>query len=283
MAAKLNYALWSAGLDGQMDTAVFSAGHTLRMPGTENRKNPETPVMSEVINGTFVPYDISLKELGELETVEESGEIHPSAAIKLPKPDTQSVLAGCKYLEFCKDNPNSVTEPQWYAMLSVLARLEDGMTLAHAYSMGHANYSEKETELKVEQALSASGPRTCDNINQLWGKCGDCDFYGKCKSPILIQGEDYISSEENGYWLISVTKTGAAKYVGPDYPGLYKRYCREYTHMSIEETGLIYRYNGTHWETQRPLGIHGWMETVMNPGPAHNHCVEFVNLLQRSK
>ena len=94
-----------------MDTAVFSAGHTLRVPGTENRKDPNNPVMSKVINGRFQAYNISLKELGELDSVEESGEIHPAAAVKLPKPDTAAVLKGCDFLKFCRDNPNQVTEP----------------------------------------------------------------------------------------------------------------------------------------------------------------------------
>ena len=168
-------------------------------------------------------------------------------------------------------------------MLSILARLDDGSTLCQSYSRGHAAYDEKATSLKIEQAMTASGPRTCENINQLWGNCSGCEFYKKCKSPILIKGDNHIASEPNGFWLVHVKKDGTPAIAGPDYPGLLKKYCGIYTHLSIAETGLVYKYTGTHWILQEPLVVHAWLENIMSPGPKHAHCVEFERLLRRSK
>lgn len=92
----------------------------------------------------------------------------------------------CSFLAFCKAYPAQVSEPQWYALASIVARFENGREQFHALSKGHPKYSASETDAKFDQAMKESAPRTCENISTLWDGCPKCPMQGKVESPVNI-------------------------------------------------------------------------------------------------
>jgi hypothetical protein len=87
--------------------------------------------------------------------------------------DLAKIYDGCAFMRHCRDNASTVGEPEWYAMLSIVARCEDGEAKAHEISKPYPGYEPGETATKIAQALEKSGPRTCRAIKETLG-CGDC-------------------------------------------------------------------------------------------------------------
>jgi hypothetical protein len=69
-------------------------------------------------------------------------------------PDAQlpSIVAGCAWLQHCRDDAVMLVEPEWYAMLSIVGRCEEGDRLAQEWSRPYRNYTEEETEAKLNHA-----------------------------------------------------------------------------------------------------------------------------------
>ncbi len=102
--------------------------------------------------------------------------------------DLNKVLTGCAFLQHCKDDAITLSENEWYAALSIVARCDDGEDAAHEWSKPHPKYTKKETEDKITRALAKSGPRTCRNIYEKLGfkGCRKCPNEGRVKSPIVL-------------------------------------------------------------------------------------------------
>lgn len=105
-------------------------------------------------------------------------------------PELAPILEGCNFLRSVDENAASgtVTESAWYAVLSITARCRDGERLSHLISAADPRYSAAETRSKIDQALRASGPRTCANILDKLGfaGCHRCPFQVAVKSPISL-------------------------------------------------------------------------------------------------
>lgn len=129
------------------------------------------------------------------------------------KPDTETVLNECGFLAHCKNEPELVREPEWYAMVSIVARLEKGRELVHELSENHPNYSVRETENKINQSLAKAGPRRCSSINAIWGKCGECPHFNKVSSPIQLKSKTHIATRDQGFHTMIETGSGAKRFV----------------------------------------------------------------------
>jgi hypothetical protein len=141
----------------------------LRLPGTFNRKL--TPVPVRVIEehpeyrynpSDFEPYLLAAPSIGEAPAKEWHG---PAGAVA-------PVLGHCRFIQHCRDNAPTLSEPEWWAMIGNLARLDGGREAVHALSAPYPRYSQEETELKIEHTLSAAGPHTCQYIQQQLGFAG---------------------------------------------------------------------------------------------------------------
>jgi hypothetical protein len=97
----------------------------------------------------------------------------------------------CPFIVHCKDNAAELPEPLWYAMISNLCRFDGGRDIIHEYSMPYPNYSQSETDKKIDHAIKDTGPHTCQWIRD---NGFDCPWLGKCevKSPA---GLAYIMAE----------------------------------------------------------------------------------------
>ena len=123
------------------------------------------------------------------------------------KANFQAIHAACRFIQYWVDDAKSLPEPIWYAGLSIVGRTEKGSEVAHESSSKHPKYTKEETEKKLQQALAASGPVTCNHISKLgFEGCFSCPlFYSKkLKSPISLGRFDVAVAELLGRYAYSV-------------------------------------------------------------------------------
>ena len=93
-------------------------------------------------------------------------------------------ILNCDFVKWCKDQPEKVSEPLWYSLISNLICVRPGgYSLCHEISKGYPGYSVAETDSKIHQSLDSSGPHTCEYIRKNGFKCeGEC----RVKSPAAL-------------------------------------------------------------------------------------------------
>jgi hypothetical protein len=100
----------------------------------------------------------------------------------------------CGFMAHCETNAATLGEQEWYAWLSVIGRCKNGKVLAHQIGGVYPGYDHGETDSKLQQALSASGPRTCADIEtrspEAKAACATCPLRGKITSPIELGKPD---------------------------------------------------------------------------------------------
>ena len=86
----------------------------------------------------------------------------------------------CDFIPYCKKNANSLPEPLWYGMITVLSPLEGGREAIHSMSKSHPQYSPEQTDNKIEHFFkSKTKPMTCKKLSEHGFQCPNL---GKCKS-----------------------------------------------------------------------------------------------------
>jgi hypothetical protein len=130
----------------------------LRVPGTFNRKVPDAvrPVTAEYSGKTYTVDDIG-ERLGGME--EAGGLLVPPTSVppqgtppSLAPAQLPAILDGCAWMRHCRDDAAKLPEPEWYRMLTVVARCEDAERWAHELSRPYSGYTERETRKKLRQA-----------------------------------------------------------------------------------------------------------------------------------
>lgn len=282
MCGKLNQALYKHGLEGTVDVSVFSGARLLRLPNTFNRKPDKPERMAYLVNATIERIDFDLGDKSELPKVEEGQHIHPNAYAKFPDPDPKGVQEGCDFLKYCYNNQQDVTEPQWYAMLSIVGRLPDGGKLVHDYSREHPQYDADDTNYKYQQALDASGPRKCESISTLWDGCTACPHFGKCASPITLKSDDFIGTRDTGFYDIFIhPKTGVEKRT-PNYDDLVRYFKEQNEYTTMDVASAVHTFNGKKWSDISRNIIHNFAERNFDPSPSNQMCNEFEAKLKRT-
>ncbi len=176
----------------------------LRVPGTMNYKLEPIPV--SIIEQDYARR-YTLAEFEEWVT----DSIEPQAKPKgttvkasteeehdWPPADPVPIVEGCAWIRHCQEDVKTLAEPEWYAMLSIVGRCENGAALAQEWSAPYPNYSVEETETKLQQALTQGGPRTCQNIQEMTGGdyCEECQYSKAITSPIVL-GHSFAQSGFN--------------------------------------------------------------------------------------
>ena len=102
-------------------------------------------------------------------------------------PDVGAITRECAWLAHCYADRARLSEPEWYAALSIVARAGD-RELVHAWSREHPGYDPAETDRKAERARRDAGPRTCAWVAAELGDvyCRRCRHWGRVKSPIVL-------------------------------------------------------------------------------------------------
>src|SRR5215813_8417253 len=155
----------------------------LRLPGTVNRKREPVRVQVIELNETY-RYNPSDFEPYLIDGPSAEGVIvrhwHGPAGALTP------VLQHCRFLQHCRDNAVTLSEPEWWAMISNLARLDGGWEAIHALSASYPKYTISETNAKIRHALNSPGPHTCCYIQQQLSFAG-CPSGGcRVKAPAVL-------------------------------------------------------------------------------------------------
>lgn len=275
---KIDHALAAAGLKGNADPAVFDPRRIMRLPDTENRKEGKPSRKAYTIYPRMDVFDFSFEQCSGLPNVVAEDHVPPQMLKKIPT-DEVEVLRGCDFIKFAKAKPNEISEAQWYAVLSILGRIN--RKTAHEYSEGHRSYNFAETESKIDQALQASGPRTCKGIDKLWGQCAKCPNFEKVSSPIMLRGADFIKTEHTGFHQMIQTEHGmrAGK---PQYDDLRRFFDREAPYKTIGDSGIVVRWDGKVWEEWPEKKLMAYAQKKFDPTADTGMVKEFANLVART-
>lgn len=211
------------------DPLIFDKNRTLRLPETINAKY-DPPRKCEIINfaSGLVNFDELVDKVSEsiASTYREKGIIsHMDSDV-----DSFAVQQGCSFLHHYSTHQDEQNFENWHALGLIYMNLSDNeeecTELFHEASKNYPGFDE-EVFLKKANSIKASGHKSysCEKINSMWGGCTKCPHFGKVKSPLHIQGESFIASEKDGFW-VQVGTEAKPKYV-PDYKGLLKKFTQE--------------------------------------------------------
>ena len=194
--------------------STIDSARILRPPGTHNRKLLDESgkkladvggIPRKVKAGPLVgPYSLTdlvalnsavipPAELGSapefMKGVKTDATIWEIGAFQDQISDPNVVAERCGQVRRLRDAHGNIPEPEWYAVLGVLAHCGlPGRQAAHAWSAGDSRYSAADTDRKIDQYVAnASGPTTCTRFGQLVnGPCLLCPSAGKITSPIQL-------------------------------------------------------------------------------------------------
>lgn len=116
-------------------------------------------------------------------------------------------LDQCLFIKHCRDNAETLSEKEWFVMISILAPLgKVGKDAIHALSKSYPNYDYVETELKIKRAIMSNKPHTCERIKEVY----DCGRNCGVKSPTVlwrkkkaevVNAEHFVSDETGLYFI----------------------------------------------------------------------------------
>lgn len=178
------------------------AARVLRMPGTVHMKSGNTAQVLVDKGHSWVPKEFYETLLSKLKNPEQyfaspvqQAPVAPQGANAVmlnafgglgPQPPTakaEPVVRGCGQVL----TAGLCSEPQWYAMMSIMRRCVDGLEWAHKLSeLDKTRYNPADTDAKFYHAPEDS-PCRCTHFNELHaGICDKCPHWGKISSPIQL-------------------------------------------------------------------------------------------------
>lgn len=166
--------------------ATHDLARVMRLPGTANRKDPSNP-KPVTFTDSGRRYDPS--DFAEIVKSVSLQSKLPAVKRDYPLVSIAPIMDGCAWMRRCRDHANTLPEPEWYQMLTVLARCRDSEELAHRLSSPYPSYSHQETQNKLAHAITNSkGPVTCGYVESTLGfsGCSTCANRGRVRSPISI-------------------------------------------------------------------------------------------------
>lgn len=268
-------------LPGRADPSVWSPARLMRLPDTENRKPGKENRLAFSIASTILPQVIDWQKMSGIQELKEDEHVTWDDA-RAPKLDHKEMYRGCAFLKATIENPVEIREPHYYAALSLIARMENGRERAHNLSEAIKDagsdstvigYSHGDVEKKIDQALQASGPRTCKSINAIWGKCSTCPNFAKVVSPVSLKGEEHIATKDAGF------HSWHGKKPTPHFQDLLKYYDQLHKHRTIETNGLVFAWDGMKYIPQSRNQLENFAFLNFNPKPATATTAEFAKLV----
>ena len=131
---------------------------------------------------------------------------------------------GCQQLKVIATEQETVSEPLWRAGLSIAKFCIDGYKGAHAISKNHKDYTQTDTDKKIEHI---KGPYLCGTFDEYNPDvCNKCQYWGKIKSRVTLGKRIKEATEEDNVVeapAIDLPNNPTNKYVIPVYPRPYFR------------------------------------------------------------
>lgn len=88
--------------------------------------------------------------------------------------NAEDILNNCRFIQHCRDDRQSLSEPDWHAMITILHWVEGGEDLIHRFSDTYPGGSWDQTEDKIQEARRAGIPCGCSHIkDQLGFECSE--------------------------------------------------------------------------------------------------------------
>lgn len=78
-----------------------------------------------------------------------------------------ALLDNCQFIQYCRDNAETLPEPLWLAMISNVARTSDGPKIVHELSKPYPRYTFEETNAKIIHSLDDMHPQSCEYIRSI--------------------------------------------------------------------------------------------------------------------
>jgi len=175
-----------AAKSGNRIDATHDLARVMRLPGTFNRKDPNNP---KPVNFTDSGLRFNPSDFAEIVKVVKVSQPTPTPKRDFPLVSIAPIMDGCAWMRHCRDDATTLPEPEWYQMLTVVARCRDAEELAHRMSSPYPSYSHQETQNKLSHAITNSkGPVTCAYVESSLGftGCASCPSKSRVKSPISI-------------------------------------------------------------------------------------------------
>lgn len=167
------------------DPACVNESRVFRLPGFHHCKGD--PVMVECIK--FSP-ELRYTQ-AELDAVLPKSDNESNLRTPVNKGNRRgltTVVDRCLFLHHCKENSATLSEHDWYSMISNLAVFDGGDDMIHTLSKDYPSYSYNETQSKIAHFLSSgTKPITCSTIAEKGFRCprladGSCS----CKAPAAL-------------------------------------------------------------------------------------------------
>lgn len=110
-------------------------------------------------------------------------------------------MLDCPWVKHCVDDAAKLPEPEWYALLTLLAGCKDGEEYALEWSAPHPEFSEEKTLAKFRHAQQAPGARTCRSIGETFGDeyCKTCKYGDRLLSPSMLSHAAWGLAEEYAF------------------------------------------------------------------------------------
>ena len=169
---------------------VFNLSRVMRVMGTLNGKGEEGPGRAHR-RAYFVTEPIPAMSMAlhymilNTDTPNFTREIALEGTIK----GNLKKLENCEFIQWCRNHPTKVSEPQWFGLLSSLAYLDGGVELAHAISrLDSRRYDYQQTRQVIERILKTGyQPVSCERLSNPVGRnsdygCFSCSKKDRCSA-----------------------------------------------------------------------------------------------------
>lgn len=199
---------WAGVQPDQSRTKDISS--VLRVPGTQNWKDPSSPKPVKILDSASSGEPIDLRAFkDQLAAVVKTHNLLDKVRAKLrgrskrssgtanadlsaglyPPCDPDKMASQCNVFRVMRDTQGAdQDEPLWYATLGVLSRdtVTNGEQIATEWSAGFHGFDQEDLQNKLIQAREQfPGPTTCEHFRTVsGGLCEDCEL--TCTSPIQL-------------------------------------------------------------------------------------------------
>lgn len=164
------------------DKSSTDANHKLRIPGTLNLKPKYKTPRKVTIEEAHPENEYSPDDFEAILPQAEEPYHSEERQYHQEKNERLNQIMECEFLKHCDCDRGTLSEPEWYAMISLLAREPGGLDLIHSLSKGYPQYAPGETDKKILQAINAAGPATCERIKTMW----NCEEECEVRSPAVL-------------------------------------------------------------------------------------------------
>ena len=176
------------------DFKSCDAAHILRLPGSYNFKSCYTEPRPVQIISIDNSREYNLKDFDFLPEVEAPASDETDHTAKM-NAALERIMC-CAFMQHCRVNAATLSEPHWYAMITQLCREKGGVNLIHELSRPHPRYTAAETDNKIKHALNSSKPHTCAHIKH---ECKfDCGTHCGVASPAALAFNRQESPPKDG-------------------------------------------------------------------------------------